>query len=183
MAYLNEAEWNVVKQKYTRGVLRDDGSNYYPSVKELAEEYKVTEDAIYSQVARNDWKAEKLEYQRRVQERLDEEKSALEVNNIIESELLIEETVLSGIKAAKRHFERIHKDIDEGKKTTGFDIRNTQESVRIGLDVLQTLRGENISKIQLETAQNVKLNITDPEFMKSELEFAKKLIDAKKRPE
>lgn len=180
---MTKTPWETIKRKFTRGVMMEDGTNHFPTVKELSKEYNISTDAIYSQIHRHDWNTKRSEYQQKVENKIDEEKSALEARNIIESELLIEETVLSGILAAKKHFENIHKILDNGGKTTGFDIRNTQESVRIGLDVLQTLRGENISKIQLESSQNVKLDITDPDFMEQELEFAKKLIDSKKRPE
>ena len=98
---------------------------------------------------------------------------AAEINKKVE-----EKTDSTIIENKTKYLSFYHKLLDKLKKD-GFniDIKSPRDLDLVVRGAL-LLQGEYTEhKVRLEATQEVKLDITDPDFMDAELEFANKLID------
>lgn len=169
--------WETIKRAYTHGLKDDNGVRYTPSLKELAEEYGIPEGTIYSRKSREDWEKYKVRFHDKVREKVENKKTELEATEIVEGDLLCESIGLKGLRLVSKKLDKLDELLEEGKWVSGYELMNNMSAAKTAQEIMKTSQGDNVNQIRLEATQDVKLNITDPDFMDAELEFANKLID------
>ncbi len=172
--------WDKIKEDYIYGYIDNKGQKIYPRQKDLSKKYNIPIGTISDRASREEWTAKRNDKAKKIQDKISERKTEIEAGEIVLSDDRFESAGEQVRRVAVKKLEKIEKDIDNDVHVRSIDIMNAANSVRIGQEIVKTAQGEILERVKVESHSNVKLNITDPEFMDRELEFANKLIQKRR---
>lgn len=158
-----------LKEEYIYGTINEDGQIQFLSYNKLAEKHNVHVSAIKKAGTAGNWTSKRKDYRTKTELKVTEKKSEHAAATIVQSDDKFEET---GELLRKRVWQQLEDDLDF--RTS--DLVNLSIALINSQKVVKTAQGEILDRVKIESSQDVKLNITDPDFMNEELEFAKKLI-------
>lgn len=168
-----------IKIKIIQGYYDENGKKIYPSLKEAARLYDVSYRALREEAPSWNWREERRKYQSEVARKIREKKDP-DLLSDVESILIVVNDV-EFAKTASKLREAVNKQLDkiiggETGKSTSYHLMNLGKALESAQKVAKTAAGEPSNIQQVRAAQDVKLDITDDDFMEKEIEFAKKLI-------
>ena len=193
---ITEKLLETITNELIRGYWDEDGIKIYPTVKEAAEWHNVAYSTLRIKVGKLNWKQKRADYQTKVKhkvaekkEKNDEEISEAEAEAIVVEDHLFNQAANKLRRATVKEIEKIidgevvlfitkdGEEITGVPKNAGYHLMNLGKALESAQKVSKTAAGEPSEINKIHSSHNVKLDITDPEFMDSELTFAKKLID------
>lgn len=177
---MTKYNWETIKRQYVHGIKKEDGTKTYPSYADLSQQHGPTKSTISNRSSKDPdgrWEEQRERYQKKIEQKVTEKKTEIEAENIVEGDFQCESFAKKALKVATKKLNSIEVKLDEGEYVTGYDLLNTVNAAKFAQEMMKTSQDDNINKVRLEATQEVKLDITNPDFMDAELEFADKLIN------
>lgn len=185
----------TIDKDLVRGYRDNEGKKIYPEVKDVAKWYNVSYGTLRKKVGKLNWQDRRTDYINKVntkvqekKERNDEEISDAEAEAIVVQDYHFNESANKLRRATDKEIDKIingevylYTDKDGNPvygtpKNAPYQLMNAGKALESAQKISKTAAGEPSEISRIQSNQNVKLDITNPEFMDSELEFAKKLI-------
>jgi len=180
---MKKYNWETIKRQYIHGIKKEDGTKIYPSYKDLSQLHGPSKSTI-SDHSTNDpegtWEEQRERYQNKVERKVEDQKSQIEAENIVEAELMCESLGRKIIRVVDKKFTQMERKLDNDKHVPSIEILNASSAGRNGQAMVDDAQEKVTNRIKIDSNQYVKLHITDPDFMEQELDFANKLIDKRK---
>lgn len=158
-----------IKEEYIYGTIDKNGKVQFLSYQKIADKYKIRIDPIKKAGSKENWSALRKEHRSKTALKVAEKKSERTASSIVQSDDKFEDT---GEALRKK----VQECIDTVPNLNPYNLLNLSITLVNAQKVVKTAQGEIIDRIKVDSSSNVKLDITNPDFMNSELEFAKKLI-------
>jgi hypothetical protein len=141
--------WEIVKREFTRGIRLENGTKHYPTLQELSETHEIPRGTIDSTASRKKWQGEKDRYLAKVQDKVDEEKSKIEAEEIVEDDLLCESFGRKALRVADKKLDNIENRLDNDGHVSGKELSDTVNSGGTAQDIIKKAQGVVINKVEV----------------------------------
>jgi hypothetical protein len=105
----NDVDWVAIKEAYVCGVVKEDGSLYFPTHVELATQYHSTPSAVAQRSSAGDWGTERDMYVAKVEQRKRERRTEELANQAAEFDRRVLTAARAGISHVEAHFRNAQK--------------------------------------------------------------------------
>jgi hypothetical protein len=145
--------WETIKRQYIQGIKKEDGNKTYPSYEDLSELHGPSKSTISSHSTSDPdgpWEEQRERYLKKVEQKVEEKKSEIEAENIVEDDLQCESLGRKLIKIIGKKLDLLEKKLDADEWVSGIEILNTSSAARNAQEIIKTSQGEaaNIQQIQ-----------------------------------
>lgn len=169
---------NKIKHDMIYGYLDDDGKKTYPTLIDASKWYIVSYDSLKQKARKWNWKQKKKDHIDRVRRKVEEKKKSEKISES-EAEAIVVDDVRFN-RAANKLRRAAVLELDnilsgDLHRSVGYHLMNIGKALESAQKISKTAVGEP-SEISSVNQKNIELNILDPTFCESELEFMKRLV-------
>lgn len=181
-----KTDWDPIRKDYVLGIIDDNGLKTFPTHTQLSETYNVALGTIKNKASKEKWSQQKKSHKLKVTKKViekkshnpnvdpeeEEEASEYDAETIVQSDADFEETGEKLRQAVKLDLEAY---IQKGVSNP-YHLKMLGDALGSAQSVVKTAQGEIIEKIGIDQNTNLKVDLTDPNFLKNELSFMNNLI-------
>lgn len=177
-------DWETIRKQYIQGKRQEDGTKHFPTLQELCNEHGCALGTIGDRAKKEDWKTRRRKFSEKIEKKVEEKKSEIEAEDIVESDENFEST---GEKLRLLVDKKIDIFLENPTDVRAYDIKNVGDALRSAQEVVKTAQGEILERIGVETkdTSNDKL-LNDPDYIAAKRKAMDDFYYAKsqrKRPE
>lgn len=176
---MTKTDWELIEEEYIYGYINDEGQKIFPSINQLSTRHDIPRGTIGNHATKGNWAQKKEDKKDKIRQKVDEHKTEFEAQNIIQSDDKFEDLGQLIRRVSKKKLEQLEKDLDNPDPKVfvrSIDIVNAANAGRTGQEIVKTAQGEILNRSAIDQNTNLKVDLTDPDFQKKELEFMNKLI-------
>lgn len=153
----NNYNWETIKRQYIQGIKQENGTKKYPSYQDLSNTHGCSKGAITNHSNKDPngtWEEQRERYLNKVEQKVEEKKTELDAENIVEDDLQCESMGRKIIRIVNKKLDQLEQQLDNDKYVSGIDILNTTTAGKNGQDIIKIAQGEITNRIKVEGGLN-----------------------------
>lgn len=150
-------DWETIRKQYIQGIRQENGDKTYPTLQELCNTHGCALGTIGDRAKKEEWKTQRRKFSERIRKKVDEKKSEIEADDIVESDAKFEST---GEKLRKLVDKKINIFLDTPRDVRAYDIKNLGDALRSAQEVVKTAQGEPLEINETNLRSEGKYEVT-----------------------